>query len=113
MLGHPGRSSARYSPNVQLAISFDGLRLLIDDLRKAGHNPAAILVSPHEKRDLKQELMSRSKKHTKDAEEKDHDTHTIGFVQGVPILSHPHVPRGKARVMDRNAIHDRNRDTIT
>lgn len=95
---------------MKLAISFDGLRQLIADLHAAGQKPAAILVSPHEKRDLKQELMARSKQHSPDAEEKDHDTHAIGFVGGIPIISHKDVPRGKARVITRNDPTDRNRD---
>lgn len=96
----------------QLTISFEGLRLLIADLHAQGIKPAAILVSPHEKRDLKQELMARSKQHSKDAEEADHDLRAIGFVGGIPIISHKAVSRGQARIMTRNDIADRNRDLI-
>lgn len=83
---------------------------MVADLLKQGHHPAAILVSPHEKRDLKQDIMARSKNHTKDAEDENHDLSTIGFVAGIPIISHKDVPRGKARIIDRTAIHDRSRD---
>jgi hypothetical protein len=96
----------------RLAISFDGLRLLLNELIERGHKPAAIMVSPNEKRDLKQELMARSKQHTKDAESADHDVGVIGFIHGIPIISHPHVPPGKCRIMDRDAIGDRSRDHI-
>ncbi len=96
----------------RLAISFEGLRLLIADLHKAGVKPAAILVSPHEKRDLKQELMAGSKQHDKDAEEADHDMRAIGFIGGIPIISHPHVPRGEARIIKKDDAADRNRDVI-
>lgn len=96
----------------KLAISFEGLRLLIADLLKRGVRPAAILVSPHEKRDLKQELMAGSKQHTKDAEAADHDLRAIGFIGGIPIISHKDVPRGQARIMRNTDVTDRNRDLI-
>lgn len=91
-------------------ISFDGLRMMIADLRAKGHRPAAILVSEHDKRDLKREIIERSKGHMPDAEQDDHDKKAIGFVQGIPVLSHKDVPRGKARIIDRMNLNDRNRD---
>lgn len=97
---------------LRLAISFEGLRLLIADCHRQGLRPAAILVSPHEKRDLKQELMATAKEHTKDAEEADHDVSVIGFIGGIPILSHKDVPRGQARIMKKTDVKDRNRDLI-
>jgi len=96
----------------RLAISFVGLRLLIADLHAQGVMPAAILVSLHEKRDLKQELMARSKVHAKDAEEADHDLKAIGFIGGIPIISHADVPRGQARIIKKTDVADRNRDVI-
>ena len=96
----------------RLAISFEGLRLLISDLHKQGVKPAAILVSPQEKRDLKQELMAGSKVHSKDAEEADHDLRAIGFIGGIPILSHKDVPRGQARIIKKVDATDRSRDLI-
>lgn len=95
---------------MRLAITFDGLRMLIADLIQQGHQPAAVLLSPHEKRDLKQEIMSRSKEHSKDAEEWDHDLRAFAFIAGVPVLSHQDVPRGSARIIEKRAVHDRNRD---
>lgn len=96
----------------RLVISFDGLRLLIADLHKQGVKPAAILVSPQEKRDLKQELMAGSKQHSKDAEDDDHDLRAIGFIGGIPIISHKDVPRGSARIIQKNDAADRNRDLV-
>lgn len=96
----------------RLVISFEGLRLLVADLHKQGIKPAAILVSENEKRDLKQELMARSKQHTKDAEEANHDLSTIGFIGGIPIMSHKNVPRGQARIIKRTDVADRNRDMV-
>lgn len=96
----------------RLAISFEGLRALIADLHKKGVKPAAILVAPSEKRDLKQELMAMSKQHSKDAEEADHDLKAIGFIGGIPIMSHKDVSSGQCRVMLRQDIRDRNRDII-
>lgn len=96
----------------RLAISFEGLRRLIADLHQQGVKPAALLVSEHEKRDLKQEIMALSKQHSADAEDADHDLKAIAFVGGIPILSHKDVPQGSARVITRNDIADRNRDVM-
>lgn len=96
----------------RLAISFEGLRLLIADLHHRGVKPAAILVSLHEKRDLKQELMSMSKQHSPDAEDANHDLRAIGFIGGIPIISHKDVPRGEARIIKKTDVADRNRDII-
>lgn len=87
---------------MRLAISFEGLRLLIGDLRALGKQPAVILVSPNEKRDLKQELMARSLEHSPDAEDADHDLGAIGIIEGVTIASHKDVPRGRAWIVPRD-----------
>lgn len=71
-----------------------------------------MLVSSHEKRDLKQEIMAGSKLHFKDAEEADHDQRAIGFLGGIPILSHKDVPRGQARIIKQTDVADRNRDVV-
>lgn len=99
-------------PVGRLAISFEGLRLLIADLHSQGIRPAALLVSEHDKRDLKHEIMAMSKQHSKDAEEKDHDVKTVGFISGIPIISHPSVDPGKARVIQKTDVTDRNRDIL-
>lgn len=96
----------------KLAISFEGLRLLIADLHAKGIKPRAILVSEHEKRDLKQELMAASKQHLKDAEDADHDLRAIGFIGGVPIISHKDCPRGTARIIPQATLKDRNHDVV-
>lgn len=97
---------------VKLVITFEGLRLLINDLIASGQKPGAILVSPHEKRDLKRELMDRAKQRTPDTAENDHDLETIGFINGIPIISHKDVDRGKARIMLATDVLDRNRDVV-
>ena len=96
----------------RLAISFEGLRALIADLHAQGIKPAGVLVSEHEKRDLKHELMAMAKQHSKDAEEADHDLKTIGFIGGVPIMSHRDVPRGQARIIKGHDLRHRDRDII-
>ena len=94
---------------VKLQITFEGLRLLIQDLKARGKRPAAICVSPEEKRDLKQELMAHSVSHSPDAEEWDHDLKAIGFIEGIPIVSMKDVPRGKAWIVPREDPTDPNR----
>lgn len=96
----------------RLAISFEGLRTLIAECHAKGVKPAAVLVSPYEKRDLKQELMAMSKQHTKDAEQADHDLIAFGFIGGIPIMSHKDVPRGQARIIKRHDLKHRDRDII-
>lgn len=97
---------------MRLAISFDGLRHLIDDLHKRGLSPAALMVSESDKRDLKQEIMAGSKIHSEDAEREGHDLRAIGFIGGVPIVSHKSIDPGKARVILKPAIADRNADVV-
>ncbi|MCC6530937.1 MAG: hypothetical protein IT531_00170 [Burkholderiales bacterium] len=86
--------------------------MLIADLHRQGVRPAALLVSEREKRDLKQEIMAASKAHSLDAEHADHDRHAIGFVGGIPVISHRDVPRGQARVITKTDVADRNRDLV-
>lgn len=97
---------------MRLCLTLAGLRQLIADQHAAGVKPAAILVSPHEKRDLKQEIMAMAKQYTKDAKNADHDLETIGFIGGIPIVSHKDVSRGQCRIVLRNSPGDRNRDII-
>lgn len=82
-----------------LALTLDGIRSLIRDLRAAGQVPAAILVSEFEKKDLKEELMSYAGATMADAEEL--RDRSIAIVEGVVIASHKHVPRGKAWIVPR------------
>lgn len=96
----------------RLSITLEGLRLLIKDLHAQGVRPAALLVSEHDKRDLKQEVMALSKQHSKDAEEQGHDKRALCFISGVPVVSHPHCAPGKARVIQKNELADRNRDVL-
>jgi hypothetical protein len=96
----------------RLAITLDGLRQLIKDLHAQGIKPAAILVSEHDKRDIKQEVKALSKQHAKSSEAKDADKRELCLVSGVPVVSHRDCPRGKARVIQRNDVADRNRDVM-
>lgn len=96
----------------RLAITLDGLRQLIKDLHTQGIKPAAVLVSEHDKRDIKQEVKALSKQHAKSSERKDADKSEICFVSGVPIVSHASCQRGKARIIQKNDLADRNRDVM-
>lgn len=97
---------------MNLSISFEGLREMLGDLRKHGIDPGAILVGPNEKRDLKQELMAHCVAWQPEAEDADHDVNVIGFIEGVPIVSHPDVTRGTCRIIPRKTALDRNHDVI-
>lgn len=74
-----------------------GLRELIADVRAQGHTAGAVLVHPHHKRDLKQELMDAAPPLA--GVETDDDV--IGFVQGCMILSSAHVTFGTAKVLPK------------
>lgn len=97
---------------MRLVITFQGLLQLLADLRGRGIVPAALLLSPNDKRDLKWEIIGSSKKHTKDAEEWDHDLRTVAFIGGVPVMSHKDVKPGTARIIEKQVARDRNRDII-
>jgi hypothetical protein len=95
---------------VRLALTFDGLREMVRDLRDRGVHPALILVSEHEKRDLKQDILAFSTERLPVAYEADHEQAVIGFVEGCPVVSHPHMPRGKCRIIPHETARDRNHD---
>lgn len=95
---------------MRLTLSVSGLQQLVTDLIAQGVQPAALLLSPNEKRDLKHEILGMSKQHSKDAEEWNHDLKTIAIVAGIPIMSHKDVTPGTVRVIDKRAVHDRNAD---
>lgn len=93
----PGEVGEQFRP----CLTLDGLRNLLQDIRKAGQRiPKIILVSEYERRDLNQELLGAS---TQDVAKQDqrpeHDGEAIGFIEGVMVRSHPDVPRGKARFL--------------
>ena len=80
-------------------LTVDGLRNLIQDLRKSPRGaPDMILVSEYDRRDINQDLCQGAKSIDPEAERDDHDRKAIGIIEGVPILSHGDIPRGKARL---------------
>lgn len=82
-------------------LTVDGLRNLLLDMRTAKKQlPRAILVSEYDRRDLNQDLLSGSVTEvSKQDQRPDHDAAAIGVIEGVIIKSHPHVARGKARLV--------------
>jgi hypothetical protein len=82
-------------------LTVDGLRNLLLDLRTAGKPlPRAILVSEYDRRELNQDLMAGSTVNvSKHDQREDADGAAIGVVEGVIIKAHPHVERGKARLI--------------
>lgn len=84
-------------------LTVDGLRDMIGDLRKTGYVPTAILLNEHDRRDMNQDLMSCSVSDvSKQDQTPDHDGKAIGVIEGVMILSHREVSRGKARLVYNN-----------
>lgn len=57
-----------------------------------------ILVSEYDRRDINQDLCQGAKAIGEDAERPEHDGRAIGIIEGVPILSHGDIPRGRARL---------------
>lgn len=92
--GHVGD---QFEPHLTL----DGLRNLIQDLRRSGARiPAVILVSEYERRDLNQELLAASSTEVSKADQApDHDGAAVGVIEGVMVRSHPDVANGKARFL--------------
>lgn len=82
-------------------MTIEGFRDLLQDMRAAGQQmPVAILVSENDRRDLNQDLLSGSVEEVSKADQApEHDGVAIGIVEGVPIRSHPDIPRGKARLL--------------
>lgn len=98
-------------------LTLDSLRELIRDQRARGVEPAFILLSPHDKRDIKQELQHMAGELCA-ADTHEHaniergqlldrdgnalsDEDVIGIVQGVFIASHAEISRGKARIVPK------------
>jgi hypothetical protein len=91
----PGEVGSQIEPR----LTVDGLRDLIQDLRRNGQRiPSVILVSERERRDLNQDLLSVSSAEVAMEDRRpEHDGAAVGVIEGVVIGSHPDVPRGKAR----------------
>ena len=86
----------------RLGISWEGLRQLIADAKAQGIDVAVLLVSEHDKIDLKEELIATAK--AINMQPKDYSNNyknQIAFLDGVIIASHKDVDRGKARLIPR------------
>lgn len=89
-------------PRLRLAISFAGLRMMLQDLRKKGIVPMAILVSPFEAKDLKRELIDTSPQKLADCW--DTADEAVGIIEGVMVTSHPNIERGKCRLIPKGEL---------
>ena len=83
------------------SLTVDGLRNLLADRRTAKMPiPRAILVSEYDRRDLNQDLLGGSVVPVAKADQApEHDGQAIGVVEGVVVMSHPDLSRGKARLV--------------
>lgn len=92
----PGEVGSQIEPR----LTVEGLRNLLQDLRRTGRIPNYILVSEYDRRDLNQDLLAGSSQEVgKHDQRPDHDGEAIGMIEGVMVRSHPDVPRGKARLI--------------
>lgn len=84
---------------LQPRMTVDGLRNLIQDLRRSPHGaPALILVSEYDRREINQDLMAGSVVEVaKEDQNPLHDGFAIGVIEGVMISSHSAIARGKCR----------------
>jgi hypothetical protein len=82
-------------------MTVDALRNLIADLKRTPRGvPKAILVSEYDRRDINQDLLAGSAHQVgKEDQAPEHDGQAIGIIEGIVIASHPHVARGKARLV--------------
>ena len=86
--------------HIQPRLTVDGLRDLIQDLRRTPAGvPWVILLSEYDRRDLNQDLMAGG---STPVLKKDHepaaDGYSIGVIEGVVIRSSPEISRGRARL---------------
>lgn len=79
-------------------LSFDGVTNLIQDLKKIGKRPRAIVLSYHDRRSLNQDTMGQSKTPVLLADQNKDDMQ-IAFVEGVQVGWNRNVARGKAVVL--------------
>ena len=79
-----------------LGLTIDGLREMIDDLRRSGVTPAYVLVGPMDARDVTNEVMAHAKEVLPGIRD---DKGSIAIIEGIPVLSRADVPRGKAWVI--------------
>ena len=76
-----------------MVLTLESVREMINDLRARGLPVNIVIVSEHDKRELKQELMAMGETLS------DTDEDVIGFIQGCMVVSHPDVLRGTARIV--------------
>jgi hypothetical protein len=96
------------APRLEPTLTLEGLRELVADLRRAGEIPQAILVSEYDRRELNQEVLAASKHPVaKEDQRPQHDGDCVAIIEGVPILGHVDVARGKARLVyyDKTTLH--------
>lgn len=82
-------------------LTFDGLTDMLRDMRLAGQRmPSLILVSEYDRRDLNQDVLGQSIEEVAKADQApEHDGKCICYVEGVPVMSHKDIARGKARLV--------------
>jgi hypothetical protein len=86
---------------VTLTLRLAGLRALVRDLIDSGQRPIAVLLSEHEKRDLKQEMLELAPltRNGENGPELVPDQEALCFIEGVPVMSDKNVPRGRAWIV--------------
>jgi len=96
-------TAGAFAPRLRLAISFAGLRLMLQEMRAKGIVPMAIMVSPFESKDLKRELTDTAVGYFQDDADQawSEVDDTIGFIEGIPILNHPDIERGKCYLVPK------------
>lgn len=78
-------------------ITVDGLRNLIQDLRKAGHVPEALVLSLRDRRDLNDDIMAMSTTPVAKDDANKSDMQ-IGWIEGVMVGWNRHVADGKCHI---------------
>lgn len=86
---------------VEPRLTVDGLRSMLQDLRDAKQElPRAIYVSEYDRRELNQDLLAGAVGPVdKQDQRTEHDGVAIGIIEGIPVKSHPDIPRGKCRLI--------------
>jgi len=72
---------------------------MIEDLRRAGISVRAVVLSEYDKNSVKDELNGTGTKLPLLDRDEPKNEELVAMILGVPILSHPEVSRGKARIV--------------
>lgn len=83
---------------LELRLTVDGLRDLIQDQVRAGHSLKCLLINETDRRDLNDDLMASSAAPISAGDAANNFKH-ISIIEGVPVFSNPSVERGKARII--------------